>query len=503
MESISEESVLKDAGIDSSEVMQDMSFVLFGASGDLAKRKLYPALYNLFLEGRMPPSISVVGLGRKPFTNEDFHALIKEALETFSRTDIEPSNLNEFLDKFRYCIFDATKQESYKDLQDFIESRESELNIPDNRLFYLSVSPKLVELIATNLHKNGVSQTKGWKRLIVEKPFGSDLKSAQELNASLKQVFNEEEIFRIDHYLGKPMVQNLESLIRPNPILKSLWDHQQIANVQITASETVGVGTRASYYDHAGAIRDMVQNHLLQLVMMTALHHPKKLSPKEIEENKKEIMESLRPVGKDEMADHVIRGQYEAGEVNGEGVKAYRDEDGIESSSNNDTFFAARLFIDNEYWKGIPFYIRTGKRMAEKSTHIVIEFKNEADETDNPEEEGIVSNLLEIQINPAESVSLRVNIKDQTNQQFEPAFITFSKNPSSQPEAYERLLNDAMQGNSTYFAHWNEVELSWKWVQPILEAFQDDALPLHMYAAGSEGPEASHQLLKEDGFHWY
>ncbi|ARI79115.1 glucose-6-phosphate dehydrogenase [Halobacillus mangrovi] len=483
--------------------MQDMSLVLFGASGDLAKRKLYPALYNLFLEGKMPPSISVVGLGRKPFSNEDFHALIKEALESFSRRDIVSSSLDEFLEKFRYCIFDATKQESYKDLQDFIETRESELNIPDNRLFYLSVAPKLVDLITTNLHKNGISQTKGWKRLIIEKPFGSDLKSAQELNAKLKEVFDEDEIFRIDHYLGKPMVQNLESLIRPNPILKSLWDHHQIANVQITASETVGVGTRAGYYDQAGAIRDMVQNHLLQLVMMTALHHPKKLSPKEIEDNKREIMESLRPVAKDEMSQHIVRGQYEAGEVEGETVKAYREEDGIDPDSNNDTFFAARLYIDNEYWKGIPFYIRTGKRMKEKSTRIVIEFKNEADETENPEEIGLVSNLLEIEINPAESVSLRVNIKDQSNEQFEPAFITFSKNPSSQPEAYERLLNDAMQGNSTYFAHWNEVELSWKWIQPILEAFEEDGLPLNFYPAGSTGPEASHKLLETDGFNWW
>lgn len=491
----------KSHGIDTAEVMDDMTFVLFGASGDLAKRKIYPALYNLYIEGKMPNSLSVVGLGRRPYTQEDFHNIIKESLESFSRRDVDESNLDEFLASFRYFIFDAMKNESYQGLKAFIEERESELSIPENRLFYLSVAPKLIEPIAASLHENGITDTSGWKRLIVEKPFGSDLHSARHLNAELTKVFQEEEIFRIDHYLGKPMVQNLESLIRPNPILKALWSHEQIANVQITASETVGVGTRAGYYDKAGAIRDMVQNHLLQLVMMTALHHPAKLTPKQIEEKKKAIMESLRPVEEEEISKHVVRGQYEAGEMNAEPIPGYLEEDGVEENSNNDTYFAARLYIDNDYWKGIPFYIRTGKRLEKKSTRIIIEFKNEVDADEDAA--GAVSNLLMIEINPNESVGLRINLKDDSNEKFEPAYINFSKNLDAQPEAYENLLNDAMLGHSTYFAHWSEVELSWKWVQPILEAFENDALPLHGYQAGSEGPEAAEKLLNEDGYTWW
>ncbi|MBA2175340.1 glucose-6-phosphate dehydrogenase [Halobacillus locisalis] len=476
--------------------MEDMTFVLFGATGDLAKRKIYPALYNLYVEGKMPESISVIGLGRTELTNEDLQAQVEEALNEFSRRDVQSENIQEFLSKFRYFIFDAMKEESYDRLRKYIEDRESELGIPDNRLFYLSVAPRLVEMITTQLDKSGVSRTNGWRRLIVEKPFGSDLESARELNACLKQVFDEEEIYRIDHYLGKPMVQNLESLIRPNPILKALWDHDQIANVQITASETVGVGSRASYYDKAGAIKDMVQNHLLQLVMMTAVHHEKKLSPKQTEEKKREIMESLQPVEPENLSTHVIRGQYEEGELSGEAVPAYRDESGVTEGSNNDTFFAAKLCIDNEYWRGIPFYIRTGKRMNEKSTRIVIEFKKDTDDA------GIVSNLLVIQVNPDESISLRVNMKDNSTDQFEPQYISFSDNSSTQPEAYERLLYDGMVGNSTYFAHWHEVELSWEWVQPILDAFEQDEVPLHFYPAGSKGPSASHELLEKDGFEW-
>ena len=250
--------------------MQDMSFILFGATGDLAKRKLFPALYNLFLDGKMPDSISIIGLGRKNYSDEQFQSKVEESLQTYSRRTVQNSGLQEFLTKFRYCVFDATDKESYQSLYTLIKSRETELDIPENRLFYLSVAPKLIDVISANLNSSGISQTKGWKRLIVEKPFGSDLRSAQQLNEKLSNAFGEDEIYRIDHYLGKPMVQNLETFEFANPALGSLLDRKQIANVQITASETVGVETRADYYDQAGAIRDMVQNHLLQLVMMTA-----------------------------------------------------------------------------------------------------------------------------------------------------------------------------------------------------------------------------------------
>ena len=351
-------------------IMQDLTFVLFGATGDLAQRKLFPALYNLFLEDKLPDSISIVGLGRSDWSNEMFQSKVEKALRAYSRKAVQTLGLEDFLSKFRYCVFDATDMASYQSLQELIESRENELDIPGNRLFYLSVAPRLVDVITENLHESGVSHTKGWRRLIVEKPFGSDLKSSRRLNERLSNAFSEEEIYRIDHYLGKPMVQNFETLVFANPALGSLLDHKQIANVQITASETVGVENRADYYDQAGAVRDMVQNHLLQLVMMTALHLPKKIQAHEIGAKKIDIIESLRPIFKEDVGQNVVRGQYESGEVLNTPVIGYKDEPGVEVHSKIDTYFAARLYIDNPSWSGIPFYIRTGKRMDEKSTRL-------------------------------------------------------------------------------------------------------------------------------------
>lgn len=481
--------------------MQSQTFVLFGATGDLAKRKLFPALYNLYLDGKMPSSFSVVGLGRREWSHEFFQSKIEESLRTYSRKDVQNEGLQEFLSHFRYCQLDVTDQASYGRLLTLIQKRENELGIPENRLFYLAVAPNLIEVITGHLHASGVNQTKGWRRLIIEKPFGTDLKSAQQLNDKLSEAFDEVEIYRIDHYLGKPMVQNLASLVYANPALGSLLDLKQIANVQITASETVGVETRAAYYDHAGAIRDMVQNHLLQLVMMTALHLPENITANEINLKKLEVLESLRPIAKEEAYKDVIRGQYRAGEVLDTSVISYLDEPGVAEQSTNDTYFAARLHIDNPAWKGIPFYIRTGKRLDKKSTRIVFEFKNPKRESLPADE--IVPNLLILEINPNEGISLILNIKNPSSEHFRPAHINFATNMDDQSDAYELLLFDAMLGNATFFAHWNEVELSWKWIQPLLEAFESNLLPLHTYPAGSTGPEAADELLQSDGFNWW
>ncbi len=484
-------------------IMPDMTFVLFGATGDLAKRKLFPALYNLFLDGKMPDAISIIGLGRTHYQHDDFRFVVEKAIREYSRRPIQVSNLQDFLNYFQYFIFDATSKESYQSLHELIQSRESELDIPENRLFYLSVAPQLADVIASNLNASGISQTKGWRRLIVEKPFGSDLKSAQQLNECLSIAFHEDEIYRIDHYLGKPMVQNLESLVFANPALGLLLDHTQIANVQITASETVGVESRAAYYDQAGAIRDMVQNHLLQLVMMTALNLPEQLTAKEIENKKIEVITSLRPIKKEMVYKDIVRGQYTAGEVLGTPAVGYTDEPGVDISSTNDTYVAARLYIDNPSWSGIPFYIRTGKRTNEKSTRIVMEFKSKVNDTTKLLTEGITPNLLIVEISPNENISLRVNMKDPSLNRFIPTSINFSTTAEDQPEAYELLLFDAMIDNATFFAHWKEVELSWKWIQPIIEAFQENLLPLHTYPAGSTGPDAANQLLQDNQFNWW
>ncbi|XJZ28851.1 glucose-6-phosphate dehydrogenase [Bacillota bacterium Lsc_1132] len=484
--------------------MDSMTFVLFGATGDLAKRKIYPALFNLYLNQKLPDSFSVIGVGRGEFSDVDFQTRVKESLITFSRHLInDKSKKDEFVKAFRYCELDVTNAEGYKKLLELVQQTEKDRKITENRMFYLSVAPEFFDVIALNIKESGLGNTKGWKRLIIEKPFGHDLKSAQDLNEKLSKAFEEEEIFRIDHYLGKPMVQNLEALGFANPVLQSLWNNRFIANVQITASETVGVEERAGYYDKTGAIRDMVQNHMLQLLMMTAMHLPKQISAKDIRNEKRKVMESLRPVQKDTVGVHVVRGQYEPGEINGTRVAGYLEEPGVDASSKNDTFVAARLWIDNSFWDGVPFYIRTGKRMTEKSTRIVIEFKNPIKNLYKNENQNAEPNLLVINVNPNEGVSMQLNSKNPINGKLEPITVDFSASEKDVPEAYELLIFDALRGDSTFFAHWNEVELSWKWIQPILEAFEENMIPLHSYQSGSMGPEAAHQLLEEDGYRWW
>jgi glucose-6-phosphate 1-dehydrogenase len=398
---------------------------------------------------------------------------------------------------------DVTNDASYEELLNIIEQREKELDIPENRLFYLSVAPEHIDMITSNINKSGLGSSKGWKRLIIEKPFGHDLLSAQELNEKLMKTFEEEEIYRIDHYLGKPMAQNLETITFANPILQVLWNNNYISNIQITASETVGVEERASYYDQSGAIRDMFQNHMLQLLMMTAMHLPKSSNAKQVRKEKIKIMEHLRPLKKETIDLNIVRGQYSSGEIYRKSVVGYKEEPGIKPCSLNDTFVAARLWVDDYFWSNVPFYIRTGKRMKEKSTRIVIEFKDPLKSLYDIENKELDPNLLVIEIGPNEGISLQLNSRNPLNNKIEPVFTKVSSNQEEVPEAYELLLFDVLRGDATFFASWKEVELSWKWVQPILEAFKDNDLPLHLYRAGSMGPDASDQLLIHDGFKWW
>ncbi|MFB9757578.1 glucose-6-phosphate dehydrogenase [Ectobacillus funiculus] len=487
--------------------MESMTFVLFGATGDLAKRKIFSALYNLYVDQKLPERISIIGLGRRQLSHLDFQEKVKESILTFSRRlEHNASEMGGFLDAFRYSALDVTNSEDYQKLLQVVKQRENELEIKENRMFYLSVSPEFFDIIALNIKESGLGRTNGWKRLMIEKPFGHDLQSARELNDKLSRAFEEEEIYRIDHYLGKPMVQNLEALEFANPVLQSIWNQEHIANVQITASEIVGVEERAGYYDQAGAIRDMVQNHMLQMLMMTAMHLPEKINASEIRNEKRKVMEALRKVKKEEIQSQIVRGQYISGEINDQSVAGYKEEPGVNPSSKTDTFVAARLWIDNPFWAKVPFYIRTGKRMKEKSTRIVIEFKNTLKLHYKDNDQKVEPNLLIIEISPAENVSLQLNSKNPSkNGKIEPVRINFSCEQTGVgvPEAYERLIYDALIGDSTFFAHWKEVELSWEWVQPILEAFEEELLPLYEYQSGSYGPDAANSLLLENGFKWW
>ncbi|MHA6529122.1 glucose-6-phosphate dehydrogenase [Paenibacillus sp. BAC0078] len=483
--------------------MESSTFVLFGATGDLAKRKIYPALYNLFADGKLSGPLSVIGLGRRTLTNEAFQAGVLDSLHTFSRRTVEDSpELQSFLQSFEYSVLDVGHPEDYQKLLEHVLRREEQLSLPQNRMFYLSVGPEFFGEIAANIKGSGLGDTKGWKRLIIEKPFGTDLQSARVLNESLSAAFAEEEIFRIDHFLGKPMVQNLEVLKYSNPVLRALWQNRYIANVQITASETVGVEERAGYYDKAGALRDMFQNHMLQLVMMMAMQLPKGSTPEDVRSKKRHVIRSVRPLLVEDLAKNVIRGQYAEGEIKGRPAAAYTSEPGIEPSSQNETYIAARLFIDDPMWDEVPFYIRTGKRMKEKSTRIVIEFKEPFNDLHNLNRLNLDPNLLVIEIGPGEGISLQLNTKNpRQHGELTPVSIKHDSANPDLPEAYENLIYDALLGDATFFAHWDEVELSWQWVQPIIEATKDGKLPLHLYPAGSNGPKAADELLGDA--HWW
>ncbi|GIO12334.1 glucose-6-phosphate 1-dehydrogenase [Cohnella xylanilytica] len=485
--------------------MDPTTFVLFGATGDLAKRKIYPALYNLFVRGKLPQPFSVIGLGRREWSDEFFRASVEQSLRKFSRSEANDAGLlHRFLQAFRYSVLDIGREEDYRKLLELVERREAELRMAPNRLFYLSVGPEYFETIAANIQSSGLGSADGWKRLVIEKPFGHDLASARELNRKLSESFAEEEIYRIDHYLGKPVVQRLESLQQANPVIQAMWTNRYISNVQITAAESVGVEERAGYYDHVGALRDMFQNHMLQLLMMTAIHLPHESSPEKVRFKKKRVMEALLPVLKEDVRLSVVRGQYAAGSIGGKPVVGYTSEPGIAPDSTNDTFIAARLLIENNDWRGVPFYIRTGKRMKEKSTRIVVEFKEPVKQAATGKENGIAPNLLVIEIGPDESIKLRLNTKEAgPNGGFKPVQVELFESPKDSPEAYENLIGDALNGNATFFAHWDEVELSWQWVQPVLDAFAENLVPLHKYEAGSYGPAESAALLAQDGNCWW
>ncbi|GIN12992.1 glucose-6-phosphate 1-dehydrogenase [Shouchella clausii] len=476
--------------------MESTSFILFGATGDLANRKIYPALFNLYMDKKLPASFSIIGVGREPLSKEAYQANVIDSLYKFSRhsTDDKRQKLA-FVKQFSYISLDLTKEASYQELSTHVRRLESENKLQENRIFYLSVAPELFDVITTNIKQSGLANTKGWKRVMIEKPFGHDLQSARQLNNIVQQAFSEEEIFRIDHYLGKPMVQNLETLISVNPILQSIWRKDMISNVQITANETVGVGSRAAYYEQTGALRDMVQNHMLQLVMMTAVQMAEREDAAKLRSEKINLMKAIQIIPERD----VVRGQYARLDVDHHSViTGYREEAGVDSFSTVDTFVAARLTIQTPLWEGVPFFIRTGKRLNKKETKIVVEFKNLSGKTNEGE-----PNLLIIRINPNDGVTLQLNSKHPLTGELEPIQINFSSSDREIPEAYEYLLADAIKGNPFYFTHWNEVELAWQAVQPIIENFETNAIPLHLYPAGSNGPEAANQLVNTHGYKWW
>jgi len=478
--------------------------VIFGATGDLANRKLFPSIYRLVKNGKINPNFAVVGLARRPWTNEVFRENVKNSInQTFDSSE----ELDEFTSHFHYQSFDATQDEAFANLKELIGGLEQEYDTDGNRLFYLAMAPDFFGLIANKLKAYDLKETQGWTRLVIEKPFGHDLESAKELNNKIRAAFDEDEIYRIDHYLGKQMVQNIEVIRFANGIFEHLWNNRFISNIQVTSSETLGVEERSRYYDDSGAVRDMVQNHMMQMVSLLAMEPPIKLTTDEIRSEKVKVMRALRELKSDEVHEHFVRGQYGDGNIEGEDVVGYRKEAEDLVFSNTDTFVAGKILIDNYRWAGVPFYIRTGKRMKEKLTKIVIEFKDIPMNLYFKSEHERQPNLLVIHIQPDEGVTLFLNAKKAGSDTLaEPIELSYNQNAVpgiNTPEAYEKLLYDCMVGDATNFTHWDEVALSWQYVDPILKVWQEEQPIFPNYESGSMGPENSKKLLEQDGFHWW
>jgi glucose-6-phosphate 1-dehydrogenase len=484
-------------------------FLIFGATGDLAKRKLFPAIYSLYREGKLGERFAVIGLARRPRTNEQFRQDVYDSIQEFARYKSDNNaEWGKFAEHFEYMSLDIHNLDGFRELKHKADELDRKFGIAGNRLFYLALAPELFGPVSKNIRDGGMLDSEGWHRVVIEKPFGYDLQSARRLNDEIRDVFREEEIYRIDHYLGKEMVQNIEVIRFANAFFEPLWNNRYIANVQITLSETVGVEDRGGYYDHSGALRDMGQNHMLQMLTMIAMEPPSRLHPEDIRDEKVKVLRALRGYANaEEVRRNVVRGQYSAGSYKDKQVPGYRQEDKVNPESRTETYFAAKLFVDNFRWAGVPFYIRTGKRLPVKTTEVVVEFKNMPDNVYFTSKTSLQPNLLVIRVQPMEGIYIKINTKWPGSEwAVQPVAMEFCQNCQvgiNTPEAYERLIYDAARGDSTYFTRWDEVALAWQFVDQIAAAWRENDSDLYFYPAGSWGPDQAAELLARDGYHWW
>ncbi len=480
------------------------TLAIFGATGDLAKRKLLPAIYNLAHEGALPERFNLIGISRGDQSDEEFQQLARESIEQFSRRPPDDQVLSSLVGGMRYVAGSFDQEDMYDRLGQALGELDEEAGIVFNRLFYLSTAPSFFPVIAKMLGDRGLHSHEGAQvRMIVEKPFGTDLESALELNRELLSVFDERQIFRIDHYLGKETVQNLLVLRFGNEIFEPLWNRSYVDSVQITAAEDIGIGTRAGYYDQSGALRDLIQNHMLQLLMLLAMEPPVTFDADPVRDEKVKVLRAIRAPAVDEVPHMAVRAQYGPGNAAGEQVPGYLEEECFPEDSTTETYAAVKLKIANWRWAGVPFYLRTGKRLARKNTEIAVRLKPVPHLAFQQQGSlGVEPNQLILMVQPNEGVSLSLVAKiPGARMSVRPVNMEFLYGTSflsQSPEAYERLILDTMRGEATLFARNDEVEAAWTICDPILQAWSQTPGPLPQYPAGSSGPKEADELLEGD-----
>jgi glucose-6-phosphate 1-dehydrogenase len=475
--------------------------VVFGASGDLTQRKLMPALYSLAFRRLLPERFAVVGAARSHESDDEFRERMKEAVQRYGRDEFRQDVWEQLAAGMRYCTLDFADEAGEDELTGMLREVDSERGTQGNRVFYFAVPPSAIEILVQQIAER--RERDGWVRLIIEKPFGFDLASARHLNELIAERFAETEVFRIDHYLGKETVQNMLALRFANGIFEPIWNRQFIDHVQITVAESIGIEGRAAFYERAGAIRDIFQNHLLQLVAITAMEPPIDFTADSVRNEKVKVLRSLHTPG----PKSVVRGQYGRGFIEGEEVPGYREEEGVAPDSITETFVAAKLYVDNWRWADTPFYVRMGKRLPRRETTIAIQFKRAPHPPfEESAAEGLRPNVLLIHVQPNEGMSLEIGAKvpgqGMSIRTVHMDFLYGSAFREGLPEAYERLVLDAMLGDATLFTRADEIEEQWALVDAIIAAWQRDRPSFPNYSAGTWGPPSADELLHRDGRSW-